>query len=59
MKAILTLDNGTKIIADLLNPPKRVFNETQEEYERKIMTHFNASQLRAVHKITKIHLTRN
>ena len=58
MKAILTFDEGSKIIADILTPPARKERETQSEYEQRICKAMNVSQPHAVHKITKVHLTR-
>lgn len=58
MKAILTFDEGSKIIADILTPPARKECETQSEYEHRICKAWNASQPHALHKLIKVHLTR-
>lgn len=55
MKAILTFDNGGKVVADVITlPGKPIF---VERIERELMNHMNA-QLTA-HKIVKVHLLRN
>lgn len=59
MKAILYLDNGSKVVADILTPPHRRERETQREYEQRIVDTFNASQPRMLHKIARIKLMRN
>lgn len=37
MKAVLTMSNGQRVIADLLTPPIRKKYETQTELECRIM----------------------
>nr|DAO53096.1 MAG TPA: hypothetical protein [Caudoviricetes sp.] len=61
MKAILTLDNGAKIAADILPPPigKLRRPRFQDEYERWFVEEFNKAQPRAVHKVVKAHILRN
>lgn len=59
MKAILYLDEGSKIVADFLTPPQRKERETQRELEERLVDEFNASQPLAVHKIVKMKLLRN
>lgn len=61
MKAILTLDNGKKIAADILPPPigKLRRPRFQDEYERWLVEEFNKAQPRAAHKVVKAHILRN
>ena len=60
MKAILTLDNGKKIVADILPPIRKLrrprFND---EYERWFVEEFNKAQPHLVHKVVKAHILRN
>lgn len=57
-KAILTLDNGAKIEADVTmpSPRKAMF---YEGIEKKFVEDFNKSQPHAVHKLVKVHIMRN
>lgn len=57
-KAILTLDNGAKIEADVImpSPRKAMFHE---EIEKKFVEEFNKAQPHAVHKLVKVHIMRN
>lgn len=59
MKAILYLDEGSKIVADILTPIRRKERETQEELEKRLVDEFNASQPLAVHKVVRMRLMRN
>lgn len=61
MKAILTLDNGAKIAADILPPPigKVRRPRFQDEYERWFVEEFNKAQPNMVHKVVKAHLLRH
>mgnify|MGYP006886753877 CR=1 FL=1 len=59
MKAILYMDEGSKVVADMLLTPPRQERETQREYEDRITKVLNKSQPRSVHKIIKIKLLRN
>ena len=61
MKAILTLDNGKKIAADILPPPigKVRRPRFQDEYERWFVEEFNKAQPRLVRKVVKAHILRN
>lgn len=59
MKAILYLDEGSKIIADVYGFPQRKERESQQEFEKRIVKGFNDSQPRAVHKVVGMHLLRN
>ena len=59
MKAILYLDEGSKVIADFLTPPKRKERETQRELEERLVNEFNASQPKAVHKVVRMKILRN
>lgn len=59
MKAVLTLYDGYKLVADVPIPPMRRERETQQELEERMVREFNSSQPHAVHKVVKIHLTRN
>lgn len=55
--AILTLDDGSRIRAEVTLVPKRWY--TQCDYERELLEEFNKSQPNMVHKIKKVHLMRN
>lgn len=60
MKAVLTLDNGAKIIADIFAPIRDVRRPRfHDEYERWFVEEFNKAQPRAVHKVVKAHILRN
>lgn len=59
MKAVLTMSNGQRVIADLLTPPIRKKYETQTELECRIMDSMNKSQPDMVNKVVKVHLLRN
>ena len=59
MKVILTLDDGFKVVGDLLFAPPRKQRETQEEYEQRFCADFNKSQPNAVHKVVGCHILRN
>ena len=63
MKAILTLDNGKKIVADILPPPigklRRPRFHVHDEYERWFVEEFNKAQSHLVHKVVKAHILRN
>lgn len=59
MKAVLTMSNGQRVIADLLPPPIRKKYETQTELECRIMDSMNKSQPNMVNKVVKVHLLRN
>lgn len=61
MKAVLTLDNGAKIAADILPPPigKVRRPRFQDEYERWFVEEFNKAQPRAAHKVVKAHILRH
>ena len=62
MKAILMLDNGRKIVADILPPPpigKLRRPRFQDEYERWFVEEFNKAQSHLVHKVVKAHILRN
>lgn len=57
-KAVLTLEDGSKIIATVFIPrsDKPVFHK---ELERKLVREINQSQPTAVYKVVNIHLMRN
>ena len=61
MKAILTLDNGKKIAADILPPPiwKLRRPRFHDEYERWFVEEFNKAQPHLVHKAVKAHILRH
>lgn len=62
MKAVLTLDNGEKVVADILSisPIGKLRRPRfHDEYERWFVEEFNKSQPRAVHKVVKAHILRN
>lgn len=61
MKAVLILDNGRKIVADILPPPIGKIRRPRfhDEYERWLVEEFNKAQPRAVHKVVKAHILRN
>lgn len=61
MKAILTLDNGKKIVADILPPPIGKLRRLRfhDEYERWFVEEFNKAQPHLVHKAVKAHILRN
>ena len=61
MKAILTLDNGKKIVADILPPPigKTRRPRFYDKYERRFVKEFNKAQPHLVHKVVKAHILRN
>lgn len=52
MKAILTLDNGKKIAADILPPPigKLRRSRFHDEHERWFVEEFNKAQPNMVHR---------
>lgn len=56
-KAILTLDNGYKVRADILIPSEKP--TWHAELEKRLVSDFNRSQPHAVHKVVKIHILRN
>lgn len=57
MNAVLTFDNGEKVVADIVRPLPRHKWETQQEYEQRFIQDFNSAG--AAHKIIKVHITRN
>ncbi len=59
MKAILYFDEGSRIVADFLTPPKRRERETQQELENRMVKELNKSQPFAVHKVVKMKIMRN
>lgn len=61
MKAVLTLDNGEKFIADIypLQGKKQHRPRFRDEYERWFVEEFNKAQPRAAHKVVKAHILRN
>lgn len=61
MKAILTLDNGAKIAADILPPLDWKIRRPRfhDEYERWFVEEFNKAQPHLVHKVVKAHILRN
>lgn len=61
MKAVLTLDNGAKIVADIFAPSIGKIRRPRfhDEYERWFVEEFNKAQPRAVHKVVKAHILRN
>lgn len=60
MKAILTLDNGAKIAADILPPIGKLRRPRfHNEYERWFVEGFNKAQPHLVHKVVKAHILRN
>lgn len=60
MKAILTLDNGKKIVADILPPIGKVRRPRFcDEYERWFVKEFNKAQPHLVHKVVKAHILRH
>lgn len=59
MKAVLTLDNGEKFIADILSKARNNKPRFHDEYERWFVEEFNKAQPRAVHKVVKAHILRN
>lgn len=60
MKAILTLDNGKKIVADILPPIGKLrIPRFHDEYERWFVKEFNKAQPHLVHKVVKAHILRN
>lgn len=59
MKAVLTLSNGQKVIADVVLPPIRKRFEAQKELENRVMESMNKAQPNMVNKIVNVHLTRN
>lgn len=61
MKAILTLDNGAKIAADILPPPIGKLRRPRfhDEYERWLVEEFNKAQPHLVHKAVKAHKLRH
>ena len=61
MKAILTLDNGAKIAADILPPSIGKLRRPRfhDEYERRFVEEFNKAQPHMVHKVVKAHILRN
>ena len=60
MKTILTLDNGKKIVADILHPIGKLRRPRfHDEYERWFVEEFNKAQPHLVHKVVKAHILRN
>ena len=61
MKAILTLDNGKKIVADILPPPigKLRIPRFHDEYERWLVKEFNKAQPHLVYKVVKARILRH
>lgn len=59
MKAILYLDEGSKIIADVYGLPDRKEHESQQQFEQRLVKGFNDSQPMAVHKVIGMHLMRS
>lgn len=59
MKAILKMDEGSKVIVDLLSYPPRKERETWHEFEERIRLQIVKSQPRMVHKIIGIHILRH
>ena len=60
MKAILTLDNGKKIAADILSPIGKLRRPRfHDEYERWFVEEFNKAQPHLVHKVVKAHILRH
>lgn len=64
MKAVLTFDNGQKLIVDIIKSPimsenKRKKMRFHSEYEREFVDSWNKAQPHAVHKIVKAHILRN
>lgn len=61
MKAILTLDNGAKIAADILPPPIGKLRRPRfhDENERWLVEEFNKAQPHLVHKAVKAHILRH
>lgn len=58
MKAVLTLDNGSKVIADVINPDRKKLR-FHADFERSVVKEINRAQLRAAHKVVKAHILRN
>lgn len=56
-KGILTLDNGTRIMADFRIRPKDMM--WHKEFEKSLVDKWNKSQPGAAHKVVSIHLMRN
>lgn len=59
MKAILYLDEGSKVIVEFLTTPHRRERETQQELENRLVNEFNASQPLAVHKVVRMKIMKN
>lgn len=61
MKAVLTLDNGAKIAADILPPPIGKLRRPRfhDEYEHWFVEEFNKAQTHMVHKVVKAHILRH
>ena len=60
MKAVLTLDNGKKIVADTLPPIGKLRRPRfHDEYERCFVEEFNKAQPHLVHKVVKAHILRH
>lgn len=59
MKAILYMDEGSKVIAEFLTPPTRKARETQREFDGRMAQEFNRNQPLAVHKVVKMKILRN
>ena len=57
MNAVLTFDNGAKVVADIIRPLPRHKWETQQEYEQRFIQDLNTACSR--HKVIKVHITRN
>lgn len=56
--AVITLDNGTKVRAEILIP-ENAKPTWHAELEKRMVRNFNRSQPHAVHKAVKIHILRN
>lgn len=61
MKAVLTLDNGEKFIADIypLQGKKQHRPRLLDKPTFVLVVEFNKAQPRAAHKVVKAHILRN
>lgn len=62
MKAVLTFDNGQKLVCDILTPPTWLHKSRPrfwDDFERDFVRKLNQSQPRAVHKVVRAHILRN
>ena len=62
MKAVLTFDNGQKLVCDILTPPAWLHKSRPrfwDDFERDFVRKLNQSQPRAVHKVVRAHILRN